>query len=507
MKRFTKYHKKIKLVYISSAVLLCLIMVVVFPMFYEASAATGGYYVVVLNGKELGTVSGKDTVNKAMNDARLRLNAKSDSIIYVDPDLEIYKQDKLFGEKQTQKELEEKIYDVLSKSADVDKKQAYVVNIDDFTVTLASKEDVVKLFEAAKNKFDTGNQFSVDLVESSSGAFSSITYNIVKADTEAKAVKTVMSSQDSAETSQTSETAAVQDGIVGLSFDDNIEIVESYVNSDQIQDLNTAIDLVTKDTAENKIYEAKQGDCLSTIATNYDLTVADLLGMNSGLTENSVIGIGDQIVVTVPEPEISVVVQEEKTYQENYDADIQYIEDDSMYKGQSVVLSEGSQGYREVHAKITYRNGTETGREILSQTVMTESVAKVVKVGTLVPPTFVKPISGGTFSSPFGMRWGKMHEGVDWACPVGTAVNASCAGKVITAGWVSGYGYCVVIQHSDGKKTRYGHLSKILVSAGQTVDQNEKIALSGNTGDSTGPHLHFEIIVNGTPVNPLSYLN
>ena len=75
------------------------------------------------------------------------------------------------------------------------------------------------------------------------------------------------------------------------------------------------------------------------------------------------------------------------------------------------------------------------------------------------------------------------------------------------AGWGSGYGYVVYIDHEDGKQTRYGHLSKVLVKTGQTVKQGDKIALSGNTGRSTGPHLHFEILVNGSAVNPFEYFN
>ena len=91
--------------------------------------------------------------------------------------------------------------------------------------------------------------------------------------------------------------------------------------------------------------------------------------------------------------------------------------------------------------------------------------------------------------------------------PIGTAVMASSGGTVTRAGWGSGYGYVVYIQHADGRETRYGHLSKVLVSVGQKVSQGQKIALSGNTGRSTGPHLHFEIRINGQAVNPLNYLN
>ena len=84
---------------------------------------------------------------------------------------------------------------------------------------------------------------------------------------------------------------------------------------------------------------------------------------------------------------------------------------------------------------------------------------------------------------------------------------ASSGGTVTRAGWSGGYGYVVYIKHPGGTETRYAHLSKVLVSVGQTVKQGEKIALSGNTGISTGPHLHFEILINGTAVNPLDYLN
>ena len=125
---------------------------------------------------------------------------------------------------------------------------------------------------------------------------------------------------------------------------------------------------------------------------------------------------------------------------------------------------------------------------------------------TLVEDYYIPDLKLLEESRPIG-RWGRMHKGVDWACPIGTAVMASCGGTVVQAGWSSGYGNCITIRHPDGKQTRYGHLSKILVSSGQKVTQGQKIALSGNTGRSTGPHVHFEIIINGSQVNPLPYLN
>ena len=125
----------------------------------------------------------------------------------------------------------------------------------------------------------------------------------------------------------------------------------------------------------------------------------------------------------------------------------------------------------------------------------------------LTPPTYLRPISGGSVSSEFGYRWGTLHSGVDWYVSVGTPVRAAAAGTVIRAGWYSTYGYCVDIRHSDGSMTRYAHLNSVTVSNGQYVNQSDLIAYSGNTGYSTGPHLHFEIWIGGTPVNPLYYVN
>lgn len=96
-----------------------------------------------------------------------------------------------------------------------------------------------------------------------------------------------------------------------------------------------------------------------------------------------------------------------------------------------------------------------------------------------------------------------MHTGQDIAAPSGTAIKAAGSGKVITAAYLNGYGNTVVIDHGGGVSTLYGHCSRLFVSVGQTVSQGQKIAAVGSTGYSTGPHLHFEVRINGKPVNPL----
>jgi len=112
----------------------------------------------------------------------------------------------------------------------------------------------------------------------------------------------------------------------------------------------------------------------------------------------------------------------------------------------------------------------------------------------------------GVLTSSFGWRWGRLHEGIDIAVGNGTSVVAAASGTVIVAGWMGGYGNLVVVDHGNGVSTAYGHNTGVAVSVGQGVAQGQLIAYSGNTGNSTGPHIHFEIRINGAPTDPLGYL-
>ena len=129
--------------------------------------------------------------------------------------------------------------------------------------------------------------------------------------------------------------------------------------------------------------------------------------------------------------------------------------------------------------------------------------------GTAAPagpaPTLIWPVSG-PITSPFGMRWGTLHPGIDIGVPTGTPIKAAAAGKVIYCGWMSGYGNLVMIDHGGGIATLYGHQSRVAVACGVDVAQGQIIGYSGCTGFCTGPHVHFEVRVNGTPVDPLGYL-
>ena len=120
---------------------------------------------------------------------------------------------------------------------------------------------------------------------------------------------------------------------------------------------------------------------------------------------------------------------------------------------------------------------------------------------------FAIPLNGGyRFTSPFGYRWGRLHAGIDLAGPIGMDVHAPADGTVVEAGWENGYGQMIRIQHDYGISTVYGHLSRILVHEGQKVSRGDLIGDSGDSGRSTGPHLHYEIRVGDTPINPMTFI-
>ena len=133
------------------------------------------------------------------------------------------------------------------------------------------------------------------------------------------------------------------------------------------------------------------------------------------------------------------------------------------------------------------------------------------RAGPMVRPSGV-PVRTSNITSGFGSRWHpilggyRFHTGLDLAAPLGAAVAATSPGTVVVAGWCGGYGQCVTIDHGGGVLTLYGHLSRIDVAPGQTVGRGQSIGLVGSTGRSTGPHLHYEVRVNGQPVDPSAYL-
>jgi murein DD-endopeptidase MepM/ murein hydrolase activator NlpD len=150
--------------------------------------------------------------------------------------------------------------------------------------------------------------------------------------------------------------------------------------------------------------------------------------------------------------------------------------------------------------------GLEAASAALTAKIQAAQAARAAGGDTTPSPSgLIWPVSGPV-TSPFGMRWGRMHEGIDIGVPEGTPIHAAAAGIVIYAGWEDGYGNLVVLDNGGNIATAYAHQSQIAVSMGQQVAQGQVIGYSGCTGHCLGPHLHFEVRVNGQPVDPLGYL-
>lgn len=186
----------------------------------------------------------------------------------------------------------------------------------------------------------------------------------------------------------------------------------------------------------------------------------------------------------------------------------------SLYVGVTKTVRAGKVGIKRTGEQITFINGAETERVVLNEEVISEPVNKVVEVGT---KRYVasgtrgsqKTASGFTFPLPSGV-WqvsayfgdGRGHRAVDLRAPSGTPIYAAATGTVVKAGWDGDYGYAILIDHGNGVQTRYAHESSIYVSVGQVVSAGQEIGAVGKTGNASGNHLHFEILINGTRIDP-----
>lgn len=481
------------------------------------------YFEIIVDNKVIGAVGQEPDTKEIIQECRRQLTEITGGYVCLDVQIETKKAHKLFTPLLNRQEAEQLVLEELKHKVLSGGVSAYTVSINDFKASFASLDEVSEFLSLVKQEYDTEDQFEVVYSQDDDHSADTFLASLQRSGQAAEV-------EDAAEPENTgvdalcagvTKTSAnrlsyalghpgeknYETGLVDLGFAETVTVYTDYVDAAELDSVSAAAEAVTKEEETNKIYEVQAGDCLSTIAEDHDTTVARIMELNGFTDETAYICIGDEIIVSVPEPDLSVWKTEGIVYEEDYEADPQIIGNDAWYTTEQVVLKEGTTGHREVNALVTYQDGVETERTIAHQTIMAASVPAVVEQGTKIPPTYVKPIYGGRFTSGFGKRWGRMHKGVDWACPTGTTVYASSDGVVEYADWSNGYGYNVILDHPDGRKTRYCHLSKTLVTAGTSVSQGEPIGLSGSTGHSTGPHVHFEIFINGTQVNPLDYIN
>ncbi len=271
--------------------------------------------------------------------------------------------------------------------------------------------------------------------------------------------------------------------------------------------LEEAIGIIAGTDRVLQKYTVVAGDTLSGIAQRYGMrSSVEIVALNPDLAGGDTIHIGDEIIIEKAAPKLSVVATRTVEYDEAVPYKIEKQDDPNQFQGEYTVVSKGVEGKVRKVATIKTENGFEVKRDVLSEEVLSEPVTEIRKVGTKVPPQFIRPASG-YLSSRFGSRWGRNHNGIDIAGSHGSIIKAAAAGTVTYSGWMSGYGNYVVINHGNGYQTAYGHNSSNLVSKGQKVSQGQAIAKMGSTGRSTGTHVHFEIKKNGVFQNPLNYVS
>lgn len=448
MKKLTRYHKRIRLTYAAAAFLCCFTLL----FFFDTGTFASGldYYVVSINGKQVGTSDNKNDAEQALANARIRLSERAESIVYVDSKFTVTAEKKTFAKTDTQEELTEKIYEELFAYTDLNYVQAIMLSAGSYSLTVDSYETANQVLQTLLDTYDTGDEYDVRLNTQKDGNFTGMTVEMYDSATMERAASEKMEAEGISRSVALKELHLLD----SVGFVDTLEVRSVYTDAAAVFRGTEAVE--------------------------------------EALTNGGAIG-----VITV----------DTASYDEQYYVPTEYVLDDTMYEGQHRVAREAVPGTRNVTARIVYVNGKETNREVLSQVVYSEPIAEIIHSGTVPPPLFVTPISHYFFSSGFGYRWGALHTGHDYACSYGEPIYASCPGEVIQVVHSNeGYGNYVMIRHDDHLVTRYAHMSETAAEEGQYVERYEIIGYAGSTGNSTGNHLHFEIIEDGVALDPFNYL-
>lgn len=307
-----------------------------------------------------------------------------------------------------------------------------------------------------------------------------------------------------------------------IQFVPGLYLSESFVNEDSL------ISLLTSNRTVAAYYTAVEGDAPASIVSKTGLSYDELARLNPGFSESTRIFVGDKFMITQDEPYLNVIITREEQYNEVIPYDTEYVTTNKRFKGNNLITVPGVNGESEVVANVSYINGVEVARSVLSRVTLKAPVTRVIAEGTMERPTisanattteagkFIWPLPYGTGTVGYG--WGGYvgHTGQDILAPYGTPIFAVDSGVVTSiyyeanANYLScngGYGNLVVITHDNGLQTYYAHCSAIAdIYVGQRVTAGENIAFVGSTGRSYGNHLHIEVHKNGYKVNPSPYL-
>lgn len=301
--------------------------------------------------------------------------------------------------------------------------------------------------------------------------------------------------------------------IINLGFEESVELVPVRVSTPEVLSPDQALEQIMVGEAQAVEYTIKEGDSLWEIARRNNLKVSDLLLVNPGLNEDR-LQLGQVIRLMGPTPLINVVATVETLTNLPIPFSTEVKADNEKWRGYKKVIQAGVPGSKDVAMQLVYRNGQVVEEKVLSETVVQNPQNQIEVRGTriLVASRSDQGIGKlgwpirGQITSYYGKRGREFHSGIDIDGVTGQLILAAEDGTVIEAQWNGSYGREVVIDHGGGLLTRYAHCSSIDVKRGDRVSRGEVIARVGSTGRSTGSHLHFEVIVHGSTVNPLNFL-
>ena len=295
-------------------------------------------------------------------------------------------------------------------------------------------------------------------------------------------------------------------------FVQSIEITRQMTAKSNLRTADELYGALTAPTRAELTHTLSDEESAGRVAEQYGMGVVALAELNPTL-DMSMVAPGQTLLVQARKTVLSVAHVYQYSYPEPIPYETEYVDDPKLWAGETKVVTEGVDGEMLLFADEHRLDGYIPEKTITGSLVLTEPVTEVIANGTRTrnpTGTYIRP-HGGQVTSNYGARYvfGRydFHDGIDFAGRIGEPVVASDGGTVIFAGQKTGYGLVVIMSHGNGITTYYAHCSKLLVKEGQKIGQGEQIAKLGNTGRSTGPHVHFEVRVNNVQQNPNKYLN
>ena len=295
-----------------------------------------------------------------------------------------------------------------------------------------------------------------------------------------------------------------------VSIKDHIEKRSALVARSQVLSREKALALLLKGTTQEKHYNVAGGDTAWEIARRYKMSVEDIEQANPDI-DVELIYVGDILNLIVPKPLLRVETRYVYTSIQLISHTTVVNWDNTLYRTQSILEQSGVFGKKRVTTRVSQQNGIPSNTEILSEEITHRPIMQVIRKGTRrtaddeLTVVFL-PTGLGIITSPYGIRWGRFHRGIDVGVPPGTPVCSIRSGRILFSGIHRRLGKYVHIQHADGLESLYGHNTKLLVTRGDTVRKGQMIARSGSSGYSTGPHVHFEVHYRGKLLDPISFL-